>query len=86
MDRLEGEGRAVVHTAGWMTVLLAEHVTREGWVWEGTGHEFVWRHVEFRGPLRCPRRDDKWAAGHVGLDLGEEKRVGDMSGSPIHGW
>lgn len=31
--------------------------------WESRGYELVWGHVEFRGPWRCLRRDDKWAVG-----------------------
>lgn len=42
-----------------------------------TGHKFIRGHVEFRGPQRGPRRDDKAAIECMGLDLREEMRVRD---------
>lgn len=40
-----------------------------------SGYKLVWEHVEFRGPWRCLRKDDKSAVEQVDLGLREEMRV-----------
>lgn len=68
-------------------MLFAENMTMGGKglgeSGENTSYMLVWGHVQFRGPWRCPRTDDKWAVESMDLDLREEMRVRDIySGAP----